>query len=142
MFVVLLVEKIQQAGCQAIWQVRQVVQGLAEQFDFVRTLNVHVPVSRGFHGLWKYLELQTEYRPFDQLVNLRLGYRYWRDEALSVSEFHQVPVDPKDVYYLESAGGDTLVRLRSEHLLRDVRPPGTLLKEFTPLRVPPSPSQP
>jgi len=51
---------------------------------------------------------------------------------LNVSELRRVPVDPKDVYFLEAVGDDTLVRLRSKRRLRDVRSLGTLLKEFTP----------
>ncbi len=43
-----------------------------------------------------------------------------------------MPLDPNDVYFLEAVGDDTLVRLRSKRRLRDVRPLGTLLKEFTP----------
>lgn len=51
---------------------------------------------------------------------------------ISVSELPRVPVDPNDVYFLEALGDDTLVRLRSKRGLRDVRPLGTLLREFTP----------
>ncbi len=51
---------------------------------------------------------------------------------ISVSELRRVPVDPNDVYYLEAVGGDTMARLRSKRRLRDVRPLGALLKEFTP----------
>ena len=51
---------------------------------------------------------------------------------LHISELRRVPVDPTDVYFLEAVGDDTLVRLRSKRRLRDVRPLGTLLKEFTP----------
>ena len=51
---------------------------------------------------------------------------------VNISELRRVPVDPEDVYFLEAVGGDTLVRLRSKRPLRDVRPLGTLLKEFTP----------
>ncbi len=51
---------------------------------------------------------------------------------INVSELRRVPVDPNDVYFLEAVGDDTLVRLRSKRRLRDVRPLGTLLKEFTP----------
>ena len=43
-----------------------------------------------------------------------------------------MPVDPNDVYFLEAVGDDTLVRLRSKRRLLDVRPLGTLLKEFAP----------
>ena len=72
-----------------------------------------------------------------------------RDKAMSrigrvlinVSELRRVPVDPNDVYLLEAVGDDTLVRLRSKRRLRDVRPLGSLLKEFA-LRVPPNPPQP
>ena len=49
-----------------------------------------------------------------------------------VSELRRVPVDPKDVYFLEAVGDDTLVRLRSKRRLRDVRPLGSVLKDFTP----------
>ena len=41
-------------------------------------------------------------------------------------------VDPNDLYYLEVEGGDTLVRMRSKRRLRDLRPLGTLLKEYSP----------
>ncbi len=51
---------------------------------------------------------------------------------INVSELRRVPVDPNDVYFLEAVGDDTLVRLRSKRRLRDVRPLGSLLKEFTP----------
>ena len=51
---------------------------------------------------------------------------------INVSELRRVPVDPKDIYFLEAVGDDTLVRLRSKRRLRDVRPLGTLLEEFTP----------
>ncbi len=55
-----------------------------------------------------------------------------RRVLVNISELRRVPVAPKDVYFLEAVGGDTLVRLRSKRPLRDVRPLGTLLKEFTP----------
>ena len=51
---------------------------------------------------------------------------------INVSELRRVPVDPNDVYFLEAVGDDTLVRLRSKRRLRDLRPLGTLLREFTP----------
>ncbi len=51
---------------------------------------------------------------------------------VNISELRRVPVVPKDVYFLEAVGGDTLVRLRSKRSPRDVRPLGTLLEEFTP----------
>ena len=51
---------------------------------------------------------------------------------LHISELRRVPVDPNDVYFLEAVGDDTLVRLRSKRRLRDVRPRGSPLKEFTP----------
>ena len=51
---------------------------------------------------------------------------------INVCELRRAPVDPNDVYFLEAVGGDTLVRLRSKRRLRDVRPLGRLLKEFTP----------
>ena len=51
---------------------------------------------------------------------------------INVSELRRVPVDPNDVYFLEAVGDDTLVRLRSKRRLRDLRPLGSLLKEFTP----------
>ena len=35
---------------------------------------------------------------------------------LNITELRRVPVDPNDVYYLESRGGDTLIRLRSGRL--------------------------
>ena len=41
-------------------------------------------------------------------------------------------VDPADVYFLESDGGDTLVRLRGAKRLRDVRPLAELLPLFEP----------
>ena len=43
-----------------------------------------------------------------------------------------MPVDPNEVYFLEAVGDDTLVRLRSNRDLRDLRPLGTLLKQFAP----------
>jgi len=49
---------------------------------------------------------------------------------LNISNLRRVPVDPTEVYCLEAVGGDTLVRLRSKRRLRDVRPLGTLLREF------------
>ena len=55
-----------------------------------------------------------------------------RRVLVKISELRRVPVDPKDVYFLEAVGGDTLVRLRQKRPLRDVRPLGTLLEEFTP----------
>ena len=51
---------------------------------------------------------------------------------LNVSELRRVPVDPSDVYFLEAVGDDTMIRLRSNRRLRDLRPLGTLLKEFAP----------
>ena len=51
---------------------------------------------------------------------------------INVSELRRVPVDPNEVYFLEAVGDDTLVRLRSKRRLRDRRPLGTLLQEFTP----------
>ena len=55
-----------------------------------------------------------------------------RRVLVNISELRRVPVDPEDVYFLEAVGGETLVRLRSKRPLRDVRPLGTLLEEFTP----------
>lgn len=51
---------------------------------------------------------------------------------LNISELRRVPVDPSDVYFLEAVGDDTLVRLRSNRRLRDLRPLGTLLRQFAP----------
>ncbi len=63
-----------------------------------------------------------------------------RDKAMSridrvlinVSELRRVPVDPNDVYFLEAVGDDTLVRLRSKRRLQDLRPLGTLVRQFAP----------
>ena len=51
---------------------------------------------------------------------------------IHVSELRRVPVDPKDVYFLEAVGDHTLVRLRSKRRLRDLRALGSLLKQFAP----------
>ncbi len=55
-----------------------------------------------------------------------------RRVLIKVSALRRVPVAPKDVYFLEAVGGDSLVRLRSKRPLPDVRPLGTLLEEFKP----------
>ena len=54
---------------------------------------------------------------------------------IHISELRRVPVDPKDVYFLEAVGDDTLVRLRSKRRLRDVRPLGTQLVSSSRLSV-------
>ena len=51
---------------------------------------------------------------------------------LNVSRLRRVPVDPNDVYFLEAVGDDTLVRLRSKRRLQDLRPLGTLVRQFAP----------
>ncbi|MFQ5791346.1 MAG: LytTR family transcriptional regulator DNA-binding domain-containing protein [Acidobacteriota bacterium] len=51
---------------------------------------------------------------------------------LHLSDFRRVPVDPADVYYLDAAGDETLVRTRSSRLLRDVRSLGELFPAFKP----------
>lgn len=44
----------------------------------------------------------------------------------------RVVVDPSEVYVLEAAGGDTLVRSAEAEVLRDVRPLGALDPLFAP----------
>jgi len=40
---------------------------------------------------------------------------------LRLFDGRRLPVDPDEVYFLETAEGDTMVRLRSKRRLRDVR---------------------
>lgn len=51
---------------------------------------------------------------------------------LHLSEYHRVPIDPADVYFLEAVGDETLVRTRRTRRLRDVRSLGEVFPFFTP----------
>ena len=51
---------------------------------------------------------------------------------LHLADGRRVPVDPGEIYLLETAEGDTSVRLRSRRRLRDVRRLGDLVELLAP----------
>lgn len=51
---------------------------------------------------------------------------------LHLTDGRRVPVDPDEIYLLETAEGDTAVRLRSRRRLRDVRRLGDLVEPLAP----------
>ncbi len=46
---------------------------------------------------------------------------------LHISRSRRVTVAPDDIYYLEAASGETIVRKRSKRTIRDVRPLGKVI---------------
>ena len=51
---------------------------------------------------------------------------------IHLTDLRRVPVDPAKIYLLEADGGDTLIRTRSKHSMRDVRRLGELLPSYEP----------
>lgn len=51
---------------------------------------------------------------------------------LRLRDGRRLPVDPEEIFFVESEGGDTWVRMRGKRRLREVRTFGELIDELAP----------